>query len=367
MTFFRNLALLVASVTPVIAQTWTHCNPTKEDCEPNPALGTDYTWYMNETLNDKIWNTTNGEIVSGDEGAEFTIAAKLQSPTIQSTFYIFFGVVESLVKMAPGKGIVSSVVLQSDDLDEIDWEWVGYNTTEIQTNFYSKGVKDFNNGEFFYVENADTEFHNYTTYWDQDKLEWWVDNKLLRTLTYDEAKNKSTGDSIFPQTPCNVRIGIWPAGDESNSEGTIEWAGGEVNYDEGPYTMTVAQVRVHDFHTGKEYEYGDNSGTWQSINVISGNSTALEEINKPPPKSLSQKWAELPSGAKIGVYAGAAGVGAILLALFIFFVIRQRKKGRLEHALDDSKWNEERTEMNNYQQNWKQSEWKNGGYRVGQQ
>ncbi|KAL4921839.1 concanavalin A-like lectin/glucanase domain-containing protein [Aspergillus aurantiobrunneus] len=357
---FRHMALLAACIGPVVAQTWTHCNPTEEDCEPNPALGTNHTWSFNETLDDKIWNTTNGEINFTDEGAEFTIASKLQSPTLQSTFYIFFGIIEMQVKMAAGPGIVSSVVLQSDDLDEIDWEWVGYNTSEIQTNYYSKGVTNYENGEFFWVDNADTEFHNYTTHWTEEKIEWWVDNELLRTLTYEETKNGS--EYSYPQTPSNVRIGIWPAGDPDNAQGTIDWAGGPVDYDAGPYTMTVKDVRVHDFHTGKEYEYGDNSGTWQSINVIEGNSTALEEINKPPPKSMSEKWDELPQGAKVGVYVGAAAGGSILLALFIFFFIRQRKKGRLEHALDDSKFNAERTEMNDFQSNWKQSEWRHGGY-----
>ncbi|OJJ60704.1 hypothetical protein ASPSYDRAFT_87282 [Aspergillus sydowii CBS 593.65] len=360
MTLLRHLALFAACFGPAIAQTWTHCNPTKEECDPNPALGTNHTWAFNSTLDEKIWNVTNGEIIYTDEGAEFTIDKKLESPTVQSTFYIFFGIVEMHVKMAAGAGIVSSVVLQSDDLDEIDWEWVGYNTSEIQTNYYSKGVTDYENGEFFKVDNADTEFHNYTTYWTQDKIEWWVDSELLRTLTYDEAKNGT--ESTFPQTPSNVRIGIWPAGDPDNAQGTIEWAGGEVDYDAGPYTMVVKDVRVHDFSTGKEYEYGDKSGSWESINIIEGNSTALEEINKPPPKSLSDKWNDLPTGAKAGVYIGAAAAGSILLALFIFFFIRQRRKGRLEHALGENKFNNERNEMNNFQNNWKQSEWRHGGY-----
>lgn len=266
MTLFRNLALLAACIAPAVAQTWSHCNPMEEDCAPNPALGTTHSWAFNETLDEKIWNVTNGEINYTEEGAEFTINKKLESPTLQSTFYIFFGIVEMHVKMAKGGGIVSSAVLQSDDLDEIDWEWVGYNTSEIQTNYYSKGVSDYENGEFFWVDNADTEFHNYTTHWTKEKLEWWLDGQLLRTLTYDETKNSS--GSYYPQTPCNVRIGIWPAGDPSNPQGTIEWAGGEVDYDAGPYTMVVKDVRVQDFNEAKQYEYGDRSGTWQSIDVI---------------------------------------------------------------------------------------------------
>lgn len=88
----------------------------------------------------------------------------------------------------------------------------------------------------------------------------------------------------------------------------------------------------------------------------------MEEINKPPPKTLSEKWDDLPSGAHAGVFIGAAAVGAMLIAGFIFFVIRQRRKGRLEHALDDSNWNNERNEMSNVQSDWRQSEWRHKGY-----
>ena len=166
--------------------------------------------------------------------------------------------------MSAGRGIVSSVVLQSDDLDEIDWEWIGYNTSSVQTNYYGKGVADYHNMDEFYVPNADSEFHNYTTHWTQEKLEWWIDGNLARTLTYDDAE----GGKRYPQTPSNVRIGIWPAGDPQNAQGTIDWAGGEVNYDAGPYTMIIEKVRVHDFHTGKEYKYTDQSGDFDSIKVI---------------------------------------------------------------------------------------------------
>ncbi|KAF9892974.1 hypothetical protein FE257_000566 [Aspergillus nanangensis] len=359
-SFLYLSALLLAIIASVSAQTFTDCNPLNKTCPAAPALGTNHTWVFNQTQDDKIWNITTGEIQYDDEGAHLVIAEKLQSPTMQSTFHIFFGIVETHVKMAAGAGIVSSVVLQSADLDEIDWEWVGSNTGEVQSNYYGKGDDStYDRGGYHAVANADTEFHNYTTHWTAEKTEWWIDNNLVRTLTFDEAQNGTR----YPQTPSNVRIGIWPAGDSGNNHGTIEWAGGEVDYDAGPYTMVVQSCRVHDFHTGKEYEYGDHSGTWESINVVDGNSTAVEEINKPPEKSLSEKWDEIPNGGKIGVYVGAAAVGAMLIALFIFFCIRKRRQGRLEHALGDAQYNTERTEMNNFQSDWKQSEWNHkGGY-----
>ncbi|RAH43733.1 glycoside hydrolase family 16 protein [Aspergillus brunneoviolaceus CBS 621.78] len=361
MSFFNLLALIVAQIYLVAAQTSTTCNPLNATCPSDPALGTTFSWQFNETLDSKIWETTNGHIAITDAGANFTIAKKLDSPTIKSTFYIFFGVVESWVKMAKGGGVISSIVLESDDLDEIDWEWVGYNTSSVQSNYFGKGNDtSFDRGGFHYVPNADTEFHNYTTYWDAAKLEWWIDGTLVRTLKYEDALDGKN----YPQTPCTLRYGIWPGGDPSEPLGTIEWAGGEIDYDAGPYNMVVQKVRVQDFHTGKEYEYTNHTGSWESIKVVTGNSTAAVELNKEPEKTLAQKWAELPTGAKIGVYAGSAAVGAMLLAAFILFFVRQRKKGRLEHALDDAKWNTERTEMDSFQQNWKQTEWRSkSGYK----
>lgn len=51
--------------------------------------------------------------------------AETQAPTLNSNDYIFFGNIEVVMKAATGQGIVSSFVLESDDLDEVDWEWLG--------------------------------------------------------------------------------------------------------------------------------------------------------------------------------------------------------------------------------------------------
>ena len=67
--------------------------------------------------------------------------------------------------------------------------------------------------------------------------------------------------------------------------------------------------------------------------------------------------------ARVGIYCGAAAAGIILIVAFVFFFIKQRKRGRLEHALDDAKWNNNRTEMTNFQSDWKTTEFRNkGGY-----
>ena len=263
---FLAITALAALVGSAIAQTSTSCDPLKKTCPADPALGTEHSWLFNSTLDSALWNMSTGSIKYVDDGAEFTVSKEGESTLLQSNFYIFFGVVESHVKMAKGVGMVSSIVLESDDLDEIDWEWVGYNTSQVQTNFFGKGnTTSYDRGTINTVENADTEFHNYTTYWDQDKLEWYIDGNLIRTLNYKDSL--ALNGQNYPQTPCQVKVSLWPAGEKSARVGTVQWAGGLVDYSKGPFTMTVQQIRVQDFHTGSEYTYGDHTGSWKSIKV----------------------------------------------------------------------------------------------------
>lgn len=67
------------------------------------------------------WNTTAGTVTTTDLGAKFTINEQGDAPTIESEFYIFFGHVDVKMRTANGTGIVSTWILESDDLDEIDW------------------------------------------------------------------------------------------------------------------------------------------------------------------------------------------------------------------------------------------------------
>jgi hypothetical protein len=41
-----------------------------------------------------------------------------------------------------------------------------------------------------------------------------------------------------------------------------------IDYDAGPYTMVVKQMTVEDFSSGKQYVYGDRSGSWESIKIV---------------------------------------------------------------------------------------------------
>ena len=258
---------LLSLLTTTWAQTFTSCNPLeKTDCPPNTALGTgNYTIdFTQNTMTDKVWNSTANPINYGDNGAEFTIAQQGQSPTVQTNFYLFFGQVEVIAKTSKGQGIVSSIVLQSMDLDEVDWEFIGGNSTFVETNFFSKGNQtDYGNANWYDIGDTQDTWRNYTLDWSKEKLDWIVDGNVIRTLTYEDANNGAK----FPQTPCDVRLGTWAGGDPKQPKGTIDWAGGEVDYDDVPFTMYVKSVRISDASRGSQYVYGDTSGSWESIKV----------------------------------------------------------------------------------------------------
>jgi hypothetical protein len=259
---------LLAMAGSVLAQTWSDCNPMEvTDCKPNPALGVDnYTIdFTQSMMSSNVWNVTTGKIIYGDDGADFRIGTKGEQPLVKTNFYIFFGQVEVIMKASHGQGIVSSVVVQSDDLDEIDWEWIGGNSTYVQTNYFGKGnTTSFDRAKWHKVDNAagDTQdgYHNYTLDWSKEKLDFYVDGEVIRTLMYEDAN----GGHNYPQTPSDVRLGIWPGGD-SKSEGTVEWAGGKIDYSQAPFDMLVKSVRVRDATNATEYVWGDKSGSWQSI------------------------------------------------------------------------------------------------------
>jgi hypothetical protein len=267
-SLFRFLFAFVCFVgTGVFAYSETDCNPLNKTCPADAALGTEHTWWFNSTLDDTLWNMTTGDIDYTSTGADFSIKTENASTLLVSNFYIFFGVMEAHVKMAKGAGIISSVILQSDDLDEIDWEWVGYNTTEVQSDFFGKGnTTTSDRGGYHAVSNADTEYHNYTSYWDKDRLEWWIDGTLVRTVNYSEPL--TVYGKNYPQTPCKVKISLWPVGIKGQTQGNLEWGGGYVNWTDVPFTMSIQRLRVKDFHSGKEYKYDGHTGTYESIEVV---------------------------------------------------------------------------------------------------
>ncbi|KAI0021813.1 concanavalin A-like lectin/glucanase domain-containing protein [Xylariomycetidae sp. FL0641] len=270
-------AVVLATTQLAYAQTFAICDPTKESgCPADPAFGSgtvdiDFTQGASEFFD--AASGTNLEY--GDQGAVFTINKVGEAPTITSNKYIFFGKVEVVVQAAPSAGIVTSFVLQSDNLDEIDWEWIGSDDTQAQTNYFGKGDDStFDRGGFSPVSNPATTMHTYAIDWTKDYVKWYIDGAMVRQLNYADAE----GGSRFPQTPAQIKLGTWVAGGPDSPEGTVQWAGGYTDFSQAPFKAFYKSLKITDYSNGvdgaTEYVWDEGStGSYDSINVITGDGT----------------------------------------------------------------------------------------------
>ncbi|EJP61350.1 cell wall glucanosyltransferase Mwg1 [Beauveria bassiana ARSEF 2860] len=260
----KALVSAAALALAVSAQTSTTCSPLKQDCPADPAVGKksircDFT----KGACDAFEHIAGKEVTYGPRGAVSAVDAPMQAPTLQSKKTIFFGRLEVEMKAAPGKGVITSIVLLSDDLDEIDIEAVGSDTARIQSNTFSRG--DSTRHDLLgYLPVADTTAaagHTYTVDWTTERIEFAVDGV----------------------SPMRVKLGAWVAGYEGNAPGTIEWAGGVADFSRGAAEAVFERVTVTDYAGGsaaterdvEEYSYGDRSGSSKSIRIHLADGTTI--------------------------------------------------------------------------------------------
>ncbi|KAF2770407.1 hypothetical protein EJ03DRAFT_67238 [Teratosphaeria nubilosa] len=278
--------------TPSLQQTSTTCDPLGGSCPADPALGKSIDVSFTSASSEF---EASSSITYGSDGAVLTISESGQSPTLISKWYIMFGTYTVKLKAAPGQGIVTSLVLQSDDLDEIDWEWVGSQDNQAQSNYFGKGqTTSYNRGAAHAVTDPTGTWHTYSIIWTESQIVWQLDGTTVRVLNADDANGQ------YPQTPCRLKIGVWSGGDPSNAAGTIAWAGGSTNYNNGPFTAYVSSAAVTDYSTGTSYEYGNESGGWTSIEStggeVNGNAPSGTDVAAPAITATTSGQPESGSG-----------------------------------------------------------------------
>lgn len=133
--------------------------------------------------------------------------------TVHSSRWMKYGTIEARFKTASNMpGTVSSFILISPiSGDEIDFEVVGKDPSDMQTNFYYRvqpGNKvDYSHGVHVNV-NLDTslDYHTYRLDWTPTEMKWWFDGELKRTTLASEVVGS------FPDTAMRVAFGIWDGG-----------------------------------------------------------------------------------------------------------------------------------------------------------
>ncbi|CAG7993884.1 unnamed protein product [Penicillium nalgiovense] len=283
------------------------CDPlasfSLDSCAPMPVCESKtYTWENldNAVTQDKYlgnssaadW-TYSGKVKTEDGNLIMTMPAKSVGTLFANNHYVWYGKISGKFKSSRGKGVVTAFILLSDVKDEIDYEWVGADLTTVQTNYYWQGVLDWQNGGNITVDGGDTfdDWHTYEIDWTPEKVDWIVDGSVQRTLKKDDTYNETSKQYEFPQTPARLQMSLWPAGQASNAQGTIDWAGGEIDWnsediqDPGYYYATVGEVSVKCYDapsdvkkTGDNAYIYTNSAAMESDISITDNSTVLASL-----------------------------------------------------------------------------------------
>ncbi|KAF5566122.1 murein transglycosylase [Fusarium phyllophilum] len=220
-----------------------------------------------------------GEPVVFQNNVLLTMPKDSVGTLLSSTVYMWYGNVKARFKTSRGAGVITAFILFSDVKDEIDYEFVGTELTDAQTNYYFQGITNYENSENITLSDTFANFHDYEIRWTPDKIEWWVDGKLGRTLQKSDTWNATSKNFDFPQTPSRVQLSLWPGGKEGNAEGTVAWAGGPIDWDapdiqkSGYYFATFSDVEIECYNaksgpgtnSGTSYWYKDAAGTNDTI------------------------------------------------------------------------------------------------------
>ncbi|EGR49176.1 uncharacterized protein TRIREDRAFT_41768, partial [Trichoderma reesei QM6a] len=217
-------------------------------CPPDPAFATETSFDFTRTSWDddqftSFWTADSSTIKdkrqlaldnTEGKGAAFIVWQDGQAPTLTSTKYLLFGKVSVQAQAAKGPGLITAIVLKSDSGDEIDWELLGAYENQAQTNYFYDGQPLFNtyNTTHHLDTSSFSQPHTYAIEWTPASLTFSIDGVVRKTWhnPSDDSDSDSDSDSVipaskWPQTPMQIKLGIWSVSNASDP-GTISWAGG---------------------------------------------------------------------------------------------------------------------------------------------
>ena len=247
----------------------------------------DCTWSKNNVSfgGGKMSLSITGNSYQGYKGAEY-----------RTTKAFGFGMYDVSMKPIKNDGVVSSFFTYTGPSDgtvwdEIDIEFLGKNTNQVQFNYYTKGQ-----GNHEYVYNlgfdASQSFHQYGFYWDANSITWYVDKKPV----YKATRN-------IPQTPGKIMMNVW------NGKGVDEWlkhyngkAPLTAQYDWISYTAPGSSSGSSNNNNNNSNNNNNNGG---SANINSWQKYALISVNSG--KALDVAGRSMSDGGNVLQYAYGGG------------------------------------------------------------
>lgn len=133
-------------------------------------------------------------------------------------------------------------------------------------------------------------------------MTWSVDGKVGRTLKRADTWNDTSQSWDYPQTPSRVQLSLWPGGADTNSEYTIDWAGGAINWESDDiknYGYDFATVKSVDIQC---YNATSGPGTNNAVsyyynNAVGTNNTVVNGKNATVLASFLATGTDMDAGA----------------------------------------------------------------------
>lgn len=247
------------------------------------------------------WTVDQGQIIntnsSGGEMA-LTLTQAGGGSRVSSTQYVHYGTITTRLKTGRWAGVVTAFITMSNIKDEIDWEFPGAKTTEGQTNFFWEGLIPSQTAGNTSSGLTDTfsNYHDYSIDWQPNTLTWSIDGKVVRTVNKADTIG-SDGVARYPTTPARVQLSLWPAGITGQAQGTVDWAGGMINWDDADYKaaghfyalVSSVEVKCSDPTppSGNITSYTYNSNTSSNPGISFSDATT---VNGAVGSHLSSAW-----------------------------------------------------------------------------
>ncbi|KAJ2454154.1 putative glycosidase CRH2 [Coemansia sp. RSA 2336] len=237
-----------------------HCVKQNVDFGSGNAFAqiADYKGDPSKTAFVSQFEPSNAKVSGGELQMELVKQAdgKGFGATVINTRAIQYGTVTAVMRSGcTSGGVVSSFIIRNDLVgDEIDFEFVGADKSTVQSNYYWHDNLDYTKMiKSPPMSDTTQNFHTYQIQWTPDQIVWAVDGNAFRTVKRSETWDSASNTFKYPDAEAYVSFSIWDGG--SGAKGTSDWAGGAIQWGQGPFVASVKSVDIDCYYKGNDTTY----------------------------------------------------------------------------------------------------------------
>jgi beta-glucanase (GH16 family) len=88
------------------------------------------------------WVSSGKPVTYNGDSILLTMAPDTVGTLLASTHYVWYGKITATMTSSQGAGVITAFIMMSDVKDEIDFEFVGTDIGNVQSNYYAQGIID---------------------------------------------------------------------------------------------------------------------------------------------------------------------------------------------------------------------------------